>query len=399
MLPENKILHVLNRTDNLFTQDVDNIDHLLRQKINTSSFLVVGGAGSIGSAVVKELFKRSPTKLHVVDVNENGLAELVRGLRSSLGYIDGDFRTFVIDFSTEEIEKLFKFEGPYDYVLNLAALKHVRSEKDVYTLRRLINVNVLSAIKLYNLADSYGSKKYFSVSSDKAANPANMMGASKRIMELALANQAKKTKISLARFANVAFSNGSLLESFVNRLHSSEPISAPRDIRRYFITPTEAGQLCMIACLLGQNLQTFYPKLNEKLDLITFSEMAKRFLALYDKSVIQCASEDEAREINSKTLKDGKWPVFFFNSDTSGEKPYEEFFTEDETVDEESFLTIGRILGVYKDPKFDYPKFLLSFQKLMHVSAGDKSLFLALFKNSLSDFHHVEMGKNLDQRM
>ena len=272
------ILDLIGRTAPLFDTDIQRHEAELSGLVQSSRFLVIGGAGSIGQAVTREIFKRNPKALHVVDISENNMVELVRDIRSTLGYIDGDFRTFAIDCGSREFAALMHAERGYDYVLNLSALKHVRSEKDPFTLMRMIEVNVLNTISTIAQARQGGARKYFCVSTDKAANPVNMMGASKRIMEMFLMRASEALPISTARFANVAFSDGSLLHGFNQRFAKRQPISAPNDVRRYFVTPQESGELCLSSCLLGDNRDIFFPKLNEQLDLTRFSDIAERYL-------------------------------------------------------------------------------------------------------------------------
>ena len=272
------LLSLIGRTAPLFTADIERHEADLAEKVAAGRFLVIGGAGSIGQAVAREIFKRNPRVLHVVDISENNMVELVRDIRSTLGYIDGDFRTFAIDCGGREFAALMAAESGYDYVLNLSALKHVRSEKDPFTLMRMIEVNVLNTIATIAQAREKGARKYFCVSTDKAANPVNMMGASKRIMEMFLMRESETLPISTARFANVAFSDGSLLHGFNQRFAKRQPISAPNDVRRYFVTPQESGELCLTSCLLGDNRDIFFPKLSEALHLTRFSDIAVRYL-------------------------------------------------------------------------------------------------------------------------
>ena len=278
MSDESEILKLIGRTTPLFGSDVDGFSDDLSSLVMESRFLVIGGAGSIGQAVTKEIFKRGPKVLHVVDISENNMVELVRDLRSTIGYIKGEFRTFAVDCGSREFETLITSEGPYDYVFNLSALKHVRSEKDPYTLMRMLSVNIFNTIKTFRLARDNGARKYFCVSTDKAANPVNMMGASKRIMEMFLMRESETMPISMARFANVAFSDGSLLHGFNQRLQKNQPIAAPNDVKRYFVTPQESGELCMLAAIYGENLDVFFPKLSETLHLTKFSDIAERYL-------------------------------------------------------------------------------------------------------------------------
>ena len=296
------ILSLIGREKELFTGDITNNNTKLMDIVSNSSFLVLGGAGSIGQAVTKEIFKRNPKKLHVVDISENNMVELVRDIRSSFGYINGDFQTFALDIGSIEYDAFIKADGKYDYVLNLSALKHVRSEKDPFTLMRMIDVNVFNTEKTMKQAAEKGSKKYFCVSTDKAANPVNMMGASKRIMEMFLMRRSADIAISTARFANVAFSDGSLLHGFNQRIQKSQPIVAPKDIKRYFVTPQESGELCLMSCIFGENRDIFFPKLSESLHLTTFADIAVKYLKNLGYEPHLCKTEDEARELANTCL-------------------------------------------------------------------------------------------------
>ena len=393
------LLSFIGRTEPLFGSDVVRLKDELFGFVQGCRFLVIGGAGSIGQAVTREIFKRDPALLHVVDISENNMVELVRDIRSTIGYCAGDFRTFAIDCGSREFEALFAAEGPYDYVLNLSALKHVRSEKDPYTLMRMIVVNVFNTLKTLRLAHAGGAKKYFCVSTDKAANPVNMMGASKRIMELFLMRESLIQPISMARFANVAFSDGSLLHGFNQRFAKRQPISAPNDVRRYFVTPQESGELCLLSCLLGGNRDIFFPKLSEKLHLITFSEIAVRYLRSLGFEPHECATEEEARARAEELIAKKQWPCYFFKSDTTGEKDFEEFFTEKESLDMSRFESIGVIQN---QPIFDAEKldqFEEGMLKLRRQNTWNKNDIIRNFYEILPDFAHMETGKYLDQRM
>ena len=391
-------LEIISRKKYIIAPDIDKYKNQLENLVSSSSFLVIGGAGSIGQAVVKEIFKRNPLKLHVVDISENNMVELVRDLRSSIGYIDGDFRTFAIDCGSREFELFFKEENPYDYILNLSALKHVRSEKDPYTLMRMVEVNILNTIKTIDLAIESGAKKYFCVSTDKAANPVNMMGASKRIMEMFLMQRSKNIDISTARFANVAFSDGSLLHGFNQRILKKQPISAPNDVRRYFVVPKEAGQLCLFSTLLGENRDILFPKLSHELNLVTFSSIAEKYLIARGYEPYLCESEDEARELINILPEKGQWPCYFFNSDTTGEKDFEEFFTEKETLDMNRFNSLGVIKN---NPVFDQEKleFFIKEIERFNIEGWKKEDLVNLFFYMIPDFGHKETGKYLDGRM
>ncbi len=393
------VLQLIGRCQPLFKDDVSREECQLSELVASSRFLVIGGAGSIGQAVTREIFKRKPAALHVVDISENNMVELVRDIRSTLGYIDGDFRTFAIDCGSREFAALMNAGQGYDYVLNLSALKHVRSEKDPFTLMRLIEVNILNTIASMQQAKKQDVHKYFCVSTDKAANPVNMMGASKRIMEMFLMRESLTLPISTARFANVAFSDGSLLHGFNQRFAKQQPISAPNDVRRYFVTPQESGELCLMSCLLGKNRDIFFPKLTETLDLTRFSDIAVRYLESLGFEPFECDTEDEARGRSAELIARKQWPVYFFASDTTGEKDFEEFYTDAEALDMDRFANLG---VVKNEPVFDADKLDWFISRIDDIRSGDtwdKPEIVALFNEMIPDFNHKETGKYLDNRM
>lgn len=395
----NNILQLIGRNKELFNHDISANDKELADIVSASRFLVLGGAGSIGQAVTKEIFKRNPKKLHVVDISENNMVELVRDIRSSFGYINGDFQTFALDIGSFEYDAFIKADGKYDYVLNLSALKHVRSEKDPYTLMRMIEVNILNTNKTIEQSLAAGVKKFFCVSTDKAANPVNMMGASKRIMEMFLMRKSEEINISTARFANVAFSDGSLLHGFDQRLRKQQPLVAPNDIKRYFVTPQESGELCLMSCIFGDNRDIFFPKLNENLDLISFADIAVLYLKQRGYEPHLCEDEDEARELAKSLPAQGKWPCLFTSSDTTGEKDFEEFFTEKEVLDMNRFENLGIIKN---EPLYD-PALLVHFEqeitKMKSSLQWTKDDIVGLFFEMIPDFGHKETGKYLDSKM
>lgn len=393
------ILNLIGRDAEIFTRDISNKEQQLCKIVNESSFLVIGGAGSIGQAVTKEIFRRNPLKLHVVDISENNMVELVRDLRSSYGYIDGDFRTFALDIGSLEYDAFIDADGQYDYVLNLSALKHVRSEKDPFTLMRMIEVNVFNTEKTINQSIEKGVKKYFCVSTDKAANPVNMMGASKRIMEMYLMNLSQQINISTARFANVAFSDGSLLHGFNQRIQKKQPIVAPNDIKRYFVTPKESGELCLMSCVFGENRDIFFPKLSENLHLISFADIAVKYLAELGFEAYLCESEEEARSLMATLPKQKKWPCLFSSSDTTGEKDFEEFFTENETLDMNRFQNIGIIKNDADIEKEKINLFTNAIQRMKEEKKWTKEQIVNLFFQMIPDFGHKETGKYLDSKM
>ncbi|WP_295053131.1 UDP-N-acetylglucosamine 4,6-dehydratase [Sulfuricurvum sp.] len=393
------VLSLIGRDKELFSDDISTHEQELSNIVSTSTFLVIGGAGSIGQSVTKEIFKRNPKKLHVVDISENNMVELVRDIRSSFGYIDGDFQTFALDIGSIEYDAFIEADGQYNYVLNLSALKHVRSEKDPFTLMRMIDVNIFNTDKTLQQSIQKGTKKYFCVSTDKAANPVNMMGASKRIMEMFLMRRSKKIVISTARFANVAFSDGSLLHGFNQRIQKRQPIVAPNDIKRYFVTPQESGELCLMSCIFGENRDIFFPKLSEALHLITFADIAVKYLENLGFKPYLCESEDEARALTATLPDQGEWPCLFTASDTTGEKDFEEFFMENETLDMEQFNNLGIIKN---DPLYDESK-LNRFAEAINQMKADKrwtkDQIVELFFEMIPDFGHKETGKYLDGKM
>ncbi len=395
----NKILKLIGREKELFTEDISNNNNELKNIVSSSTFLVLGGAGSIGQSVTKEIFKRNPKKLHVVDISENNMVELVRDIRSSFGYIDGDFQTFALDIGSIEYDAFIKFDGKYDYVLNLSALKHVRSEKDPFTLMRMIDVNVFNTDKTLQQSIDNGTKKYFCVSTDKAANPVNMMGASKRIMEMFVNRKSLDIKVSMSRFANVAFSDGSLLHGFNQRIEKRQPIVAPNDIKRYFVTPQESGELCLMSCIFGDNRDIFFPKLSEDLHLISFADIAVKYLAEKGYEPYLCKDEDEARELAKTLPQQGKWPCLFSSSDTTGEKDFEEFFTDKETLDMGRFENLGIIKNEVNFNDVLLNEFEDTIRGLREKKEWSKEQIIEIFFKMIPDFGHKETGKYLDGKM
>lgn len=394
-----ELLGLLGRKGVLFSHDITEHEAKLKGIVAKSRFLVIGAAGTIGQAVTNEIFKRDPKLLHAVDISENNMVELVRDLRSTIGYGSGSFKTFALDCGSLEFDALMAQEDGYDYVFNLSALKHVRSESDPYTLMRMIMVNVFNTTKTLRLARNMGAKKYFCVSTDKATNPVNLMGASKRIMEMFLMRESLTQILSMARFANVAFSDGSLLHGFNQRFSKKQPFSAPKDVRRYFVTPQESGELCLLSGLLGDNRDIFFPKLSEKLHLITFSEIAVRYLRVRGYEPYECESEDEARDRAEELIANKQWPCYFFNSDTTGEKDFEEFFTDNENLDMARFETVGVIKN---KPDFDEAKlddFMDGIEALRKKGTWTKDDIVRLYFGLLPEFAHKETGKYLDDRM
>ena len=393
------MLELIGRKKRLFTEDVKNRSKELDKIVYNSMFLVLGGAGSIGQSVVKEIFKRNPKKLHVVDISENNMVELVRDIRSTFGYIKGDFKTFALDISSVEYDAFWETDGKYDYVLNLSALKHVRSEKDPFTLMRMIDVNIMNTDKTLLQSINKKAKKYFCVSTDKATNPVNMMGASKRIMEMFVNRRSEYIDVSMARFANVAFSDGSLLYSFNQRIQKKQPLVAPNDIKRYFVVPEEAGELCLMSCIFGENRDIFFPKLSADLNLITFSSVAKKYLVEKGLEPVICKNEEEARNFAKLLPKGNKWPCLFTKSDTTGEKDFEEFFTDNETLDMDRFQNLGVIKNqlFFENDKLEI--FIDSIRRLKENKNWSKEDIVDIFYQMIPNFRHKETGKYLDEKM
>lgn len=397
------ILPFIGRTAPLLEADIKTNEKILSEIVKNSKFLVIGGAGTIGSAICREIFVRNPKVLHVVDISENNMVELVRDIRSSVGYGDGEFATFALDCGSDIfkafIENQKKRIGGYDYVFNTSALKHVRSEKDPFTLMRMIETNIFNTDSTMKMAHEMGAKKYFCVSTDKAANPVNMMGASKRIMEFYLNRRSVEMPVSTARFANVAFSDGSLLYGFNRRLEKNQPLSAPNDVRRYFVTPKEAGELCMMSCLLGENRDLFFPKLDHDLNLVTFSSIAEKYLKNLGYEPVQCATEDEARASVLELKAKHQYPVYFFLSDTTGEKDFEEFYTANETIVMDRFESLGVIKNEVNYDEKLLQHFTDTISSMKKKGVWTRGELIDLFNEMIPNFNHKETGKFLDGRM
>jgi len=396
MFTDKEILKIIDRDSALFIQDVELHNEKLKDEISNSSFLVIGGAGSIGREVTKQILKRDPKLIHIVDLSENNLVELVRDLRSSK-IILSKFETFSIDTLSRSFDYLTK-KYKYDYVLNLSAIKHVRAERDPFTILRMIEVNILSTLKSIELCCDY-SKKFFCVSTDKASNPVSLMGASKRIMELFLIDHKSGVEISSARFANVAFSDGSLLEGFINRFNKKQPFAAPTDIKRYFISPSESGELCLMSAIFGNDKEIFFPKFNEEFKLTSFTRIAENFLSSKGFKPYYCSDEEEARKSVNCIETDKKWPCYFFESDTSGEKPFEEFYTSDENPDFSTFSNIGVVKPHLNIDEKLLKGFLRDLEKIKKSKKIEKEMFVDLFESLLPNFKHLETNKSLDQKM
>lgn len=392
--------HITARTESLFAADLAANHAALSAAIDGKSLLVIGGAGTIGSSFIKAALKFHPKRLYVCDINENGLTELTRDLRSSLGYhIPEDYKTYPINFGDPVFTKMLRREGPFEIVANFAAHKHVRSEKDHYSIEAMIENNVLRAQPLLDMLVEMPPEHFFCVSTDKAANPVNVMGASKKLMEEVILAYSTAIPITTARFANVAFSNGSLLAGFVERMMKRQPLSAPSDVKRYFVSPEESGQLCLLACVTGKTGEIFFPKLGEE-QMLTFSEIGSAFLRAMGYEPDICASEQEAREKAAQLTDDSRsYPVFYFGSDTSGEKSFEEFFTDTEQVNMGRFEQLGVVENAPRQSMAAIADMFAQLRALFNQAETDKAAVVNLLNAFIPNFEHIETGKSLDQKM
>ncbi|WP_157491841.1 polysaccharide biosynthesis protein [Gelidibacter mesophilus] len=391
--------YITKRETSLFENDIQANSALLSEKIAGKSVLVIGGAGTIGSSYIKAILKFKPGKLFVVDTNENGLTELTRTLRSDANtFVPAIFKTYPMSFGDPVFEKMFVAEGPFHIVANFAAHKHVRSEKDKYSIEAMIDNNVYKAKAFLDLLMDYKPEYFFCVSTDKAANPVNVMGASKKLMEEVIMAYSDDLQITTARFANVAFSNGSLLAGYIERLFQNQPISCPSDVKRFFVSPEESGQICMLACMLGNSGDIFFPKLAEE-QMVFFKDITIDFFKASSRAIAACQSDEEAKTKALTTKEGDPYPVYFFDTDTSGEKLYEEFYTDGDVVDQKTFSSLGVIKNARKLKIPEINKTILGLKDLMASGNYDKTAIVGLLKKQLPDFEHIETGKSLDQKM
>lgn len=392
--------YVVNRSQSMFEEDIRKHYLELEEKIKGKTMLVIGGAGSIGSSFIKAVLPFKPKTLVVVDINENGLAELTRDLRSTKEmFVPEDYIPYPMDFSSDVFEKMFRSRSGFDIVANFSAHKHVRSEKDIFSIEALLQNNVLHAKLLLDLLAEFPPEEYFCVSTDKAANPVNIMGASKRIMEDVIFSYSDKFPVKTARFANVAFSNGSLPAGFLARLQKLQPLSAPLDVKRYFVSPKESGQICMLACMLGDNREIFFPCLKEK-QMMTFDQIATNLLHAYGYEVLECKSEQEAID-KADELKQGSnlYPVYYSLSNTSGEKAYEEFYTETEQVDLKRLLALGVVINKEIPDKSRIETLFAKLNQIFEEDIPSKEKVISVMEEYLPNFKHIETGKSLDTKM
>lgn len=391
---------VTGRQTSMFAPDIEANEDKLTKKIEGKSVLVIGGAGSIGSQFIRAVCQFKPGKLVVVDLSENGLALLTRDLRSTFGmYVPEEYRTYTLNFGDPIFERIFREEGGFDIVANFSAHKHVRSEKDKYSVQALIENNDIKAKKLLDLMLEFPPKHFFCVSTDKAANPVNIMGASKRVMEDMIMAYSDKYPVTTARFANVAFSNGSLPLSFLDRIMSKQPLVAPSDVKRYFVSPEESGQICMLACVLGRSGEIFFPKLGED-QMITFSSICDKFIEAMGYEKKEFADDEAAKKYAAEMPYDTKvWPVVYSKSDTTGEKSFEEFFVPGEKLNMDRFQSLGVIEDVKKRPLTEVNDFFNELESIFSKPDFTKAEVVRALESFLPSFHHEEKGKNLDQKM
>lgn len=388
------------RQKSMFLTDIENNSERIRKEVEGKSLCVIGGAGSIGSSFIRAILPFRPSKLVVIDLNENGLAELTRDLRSTYGmYVPEEYRAYTLNFADPIFARIFREEKGFDIVANFSAHKHVRSEKDKYSVQALIENNDIKAKRFMDLLCEYPPKHFFCVSTDKAANPVNIMGASKRVMEDMVMAYSDRFPVTTARFANVAFSNGSLPDGWIARLMKQQPIASPVDVKRYFVSPEESGQICMLACVLGDSGEVFFPKLGED-QMITFSSFCEKFIETAGYTGKICASDDEAKRIASERSEDDKeYPVVYFNSDTTGEKSYEEFYVPGERINMERFSALGVIEETQRRPMAEVNEFFEKLERIFHKDDFTKAEIVEALKEFLPNFEHEEKGRNLDQKM
>ena len=388
------------RPVSMFAEDIEANKEKLTEEIKGKKVCVIGGAGSIGSSFIKAVLRFEPKSVVVVDLNENGLAELVRDVRSTEGlYVPDEFRCYTLNFADPIFERIFREEKGFDIVANFSAHKHVRSEKDKYSVQALIENNDIKAKKLMDLLTVYPPKHFFCVSTDKAANPVNIMGASKRIMEDLVMAYNTHFKVTTARFANVAFSNGSLPDGWIHRLQKKQPLAAPSDVKRYFVSPEESGQICMLACILGNGGEVFFPKLGED-QMLTFSSICDDFVKAEGFKKVECDNDTAAKHYAAEmAYESDSYPVVYFKSDTTGEKAYEEFYVPGEKVNMDRFSALGVVEQTTRRNMAEVNDFFSELEAIFHKEDFTKAEVVESIKKFIPNFEHEEKGKNLDQKM
>jgi len=391
--------YLTKREKSFFANDLINNKEKLNKEIKGKSILVIGGAGTIGSSYIKAALRYHPCKLIVVDTNENGLTELTRTLRSDSNItVPESYLTYPMSFNSDVFYKMLKKQGSIDIVANFAAHKHVRSEKDSFSIEAMIKNNVLDAKQFLDYLKLNKPSHFFCVSTDKAANPVNVMGGSKKIMENVIMSYSKDLKITTARFANVAFSNGSLLYGYMERLLQRQPISCPSDVKRFFVSPEESGEICLLTCILGNSGDIYFPKLNEN-QLVNFKSITEDFFKYLNKDIKICKSEKEAKEIALNLSDNTPYPIYFFKTDTSGEKLYEEFYTPNDEINLEKFESIGIIKNSHKPNYSEIESVVNQISELFSRESYNKEDVINVMSNLLPSFSHIETGKSLDQKM
>lgn len=399
MIDLNKFIHeqVLGRKDSFFRADIEANRSALQEIISGKNILVIGGGGTIGSNYIKSVLPFKPASVIVVDSSENGLTELVRDVRSTNGlFVPDRFMTYPVNFGSSIFKKIYQAYKPFDIIANFAAHKHVRSEKDIFSIEAMIENNLVYAHDLLSLVEKDKPSRFFCVSTDKAANPVNIMGATKKLMEELIMSFSSRMHCTTARFANVAFSNGSLLDGFIKRVLTRQPLSIPRDVKRYFVSPEESGEICMLTCMLGNSGEIFFPKFNTGM-LTSFFDITNQFLEETGYAMKECSSEEEAKSLQPAN---GLYPVHTFTSDTTGEKLYEEFYTEEERPDLEKFQSLGVINAAHEaDGIGDMALFFKQMQTLMEEPALEKKAIVELLEQYIPGFAHKETGKLLDTKM
>ena len=402
MFIKNKFIseYVTKRPESMFKADIEANRELLTAEIEGKSVCVIGGAGSIGSSFIRAVLPFKPSKLIVIDLNENGLAELTRDLRSTYAmYVPQEYRAYTLNFADPIFERIFREEKGFDIVANFSAHKHVRSEKDKYSVQALIENNDIKAKKLMDLLTVYPPKHFFCVSTDKAANPVNIMGASKRIMEDLVMAYSKWFPVTTARFANVAFSNGSLPDGWQHRMESKQPLPAPNDVKRYFVSPEESGQICMLACILGHSGEVFFPKLGEE-QMLTFSAICDNYVESHGLTKKEFNNDEDAKKFaHDMPYESSEYPVVYFKSDTTGEKAYEEFYVPGEKLDMERFKSLGVVKQTVRHTMDEVNEFFVKLEGIFNEATFTKEEVVEAIKQFVPSFEHEEKGKNLDQKM